>query len=133
MKINSAVILERRLERAWSQEELAVASGLSLRTIQRVEKDASASLETKKALAATLDINIRDLEYEDSHIMKKYEYKTVELPFKIGLFKQGTPDIEGLLNAEGETGWRLHQIVLPASANFGQSEKVIVILEREKE
>jgi hypothetical protein len=42
------------------------------------------------------------------------------------------PNIEALLNAEGEQGWRLHQIVLPAGSNFGQSEKTIAILEREK-
>lgn len=131
MKINAALVLEQRLIRAWTQEELAIASGLSHRTIQRVEKEALGSLETKKALAATFEVDITDLDYEDVPLMKKYEYKTVEMPFKFGLFKQKTPDIEGLLNAEGAQGWRLHQIVLPASSNMGQSEKVIVIFERE--
>jgi len=64
--------------------------------------------------------------------MKKFEYKTVEMPFRFGILKQGTPDIEAVLNAEGEKGWRLHQIVVPAGSNFGQSEKMIAILEREK-
>lgn len=63
--------------------------------------------------------------------MKKYEYKTVEMPFKFGLFKQKMPDIESLLNAEGAQGWRLHEVVLPASSNMGQSEKIVVIFERE--
>jgi hypothetical protein len=62
----------------------------------------------------------------------KYEYKTVEMPFRFGVLKQGTPDIEKFLNAEGDKGWRLHQIVTPATANFGQSDKMIAILEREK-
>lgn len=64
--------------------------------------------------------------------VKKYEYKTVEMPFRFGILKQGMPDIEAVLNAEGENGWRLHQIVVPAGSNFGQSEKMIAILEREK-
>jgi hypothetical protein len=54
------------------------------------------------------------------------------MPFRFGILKQGLPDIESVLNAEGENGWRLHQIVLPLASNFGQSEKMIAILEREK-
>lgn len=45
-----------RLEKGWSQEQLADIAGLSLRTIQRVENGASCSLETAKALAAAFDI-----------------------------------------------------------------------------
>ena len=132
MKINAALILEQRLKRAWSQEELAIAAGLSIRTVQRVEKEAMASLQTRKALAATLEIDNRDLDHEEPPTMKKYEYKTVDLPLGIGFFKSKTPDIESLLNAEGEQGWRLHQIILPATGDFGRSDKFIVILEREK-
>jgi transcriptional regulator with XRE-family HTH domain len=65
MKINAELILKLRKERSWSQDELAIASGLNLRTIQRVEKDASASLQTKKALAAAFDIDTRDLDSEE--------------------------------------------------------------------
>ena len=64
-KVNAALIVKLRKERSWSQDELAIASGLNLRTIQRVEKHASASLQTKKALAAALDIDTRDLESEE--------------------------------------------------------------------
>ena len=64
--------------------------------------------------------------------MKRYEYKTVDMPFKFGVFKQGTPDIESVLNGAGEDGWRLHQIVIPTSSNFGQSERMVAILERER-
>ena len=133
MKINSALVLEHRLSRAWTQEQLATVSGLSHRTIQRVEKDYSGSLETIKALAATFEIDVSDLDYKELPTMKKYEYKTLDVPFKFGFFKQKTPDLESLLNAEGEQGWKLHQMVLPASSNFGQSEKIVIIFEREKE
>lgn len=38
MQINKQLIKSKRVERAWSQSELAQVSGLSLRTIQRIEK-----------------------------------------------------------------------------------------------
>ena len=65
MKVNAELIVKLRKERSWSQEELAIASGLNLRTIQRVEKHASSSLQSKKALAAALDIDTRDLDSEE--------------------------------------------------------------------
>ena len=52
MKIKADLVLEARKRKAWSQDELAVASGLNLRTIQRIESEASASLQSKKALAS---------------------------------------------------------------------------------
>lgn len=133
MKINSALVLEHRLRRSLSQDEFSIISGLSIRTIQRIEKDGMASLQSKKAIAAALEIDICDLDYEESTKMKKYEYKTFEMPTKFGIFKPRTPDVENLLNAEGAQGWRLHQIVLPASANFGQTDKMVVIFERQVE
>ena len=68
MRVNAKLIIKRRKERSWSQEELAVASGLNLRTIQRIESNASASLESKKAVAAALDIETRDLDNEGVHM-----------------------------------------------------------------
>jgi len=44
MNINAAVVLKGRKEKSWSQDELAIASGLNLRTTQRIEREASASL-----------------------------------------------------------------------------------------
>ena len=132
MRVNAALVIALRAKKAWSQDELSIASGLNLRTIQRIDKEASASLQSVKALASAFAIGIKDLEYQEAPAMKKFEYKTVEMPFRFGILKQGTPDIEAVLNAEGEKGWRLHQIVVPAGSNFGQSEKMIAILEREK-
>ncbi len=50
-----------RLEKAWSQEELAYHAGVSVRTIQRIESGKTASLETLKCLAAVLETNVSDL------------------------------------------------------------------------
>ena len=53
-----------RNQRAWSQDHLASASGLSLRTIQRIENDGSCSLESKKALAAVFNIKPSDFDIQ---------------------------------------------------------------------
>ena len=42
--------------RQWSQEQLAAISGLSVRTIQRVEQGLSASLDTRRALASAFEL-----------------------------------------------------------------------------
>ena len=68
MKINADLVVKLRRKRSWSQDELATASGLNLRTIQRIERYASASLQSKKAVAAALDIDTRDLENEEVHM-----------------------------------------------------------------
>ncbi len=132
MKINAEFVIALRTKRAWSQDELAIAAGLNLRTIQRIENEASASLQSRKALASVFGISIHDLDYVEKPSMTKYEYKSIEMPFRFGVLKQGTPDIEKVLNAEGDKGWRLRQILAPAGASFGQSDRMIAILEREK-
>jgi transcriptional regulator with XRE-family HTH domain len=132
MKINAELVIALRTKRAWSQDELSIASGLNLRTIQRIENEASASLQSKKALASVFGINIHDLEHVEEPSVTKYEYKSVEMPFRFGVLKQGTPDIAKVLNAEGDKGWRLHQILAPAGSSFGQSDRMIAIFEREK-
>lgn len=62
MKVDTDRIKEVRRARAMSQEELAGASGLSLRTIQRIESEGIASLESKKALAAALGVSLEQLD-----------------------------------------------------------------------
>jgi transcriptional regulator with XRE-family HTH domain len=61
MKLSAKTIKRLRAERAWSQEQLAEIADVSLRTIQRVESDGSASRETRMALAAAFDIDLLDL------------------------------------------------------------------------
>nr|WP_241664572.1 helix-turn-helix transcriptional regulator [Ningiella ruwaisensis] len=43
MKLNKDKIRKLRAIKCWSQEELATASGLNVRTIQRLEKNGTAS------------------------------------------------------------------------------------------
>jgi transcriptional regulator with XRE-family HTH domain len=51
-------IQKLRLERGWSQEQLAQAAGLSVRTVQRLERGRPGSLETLNAVAAAFDLDI---------------------------------------------------------------------------
>ena len=62
MKVDTDLIKQLRQQRAWSQEELAVATGLSLRTVQRIESEGSASLESQKAIAGAFNIESSQLE-----------------------------------------------------------------------
>lgn len=59
-------LIAERQQRAWSQTQLAEVSGLSLRTIQRIEKNGKASLESVKALAAVYSLNITDIRIIES-------------------------------------------------------------------
>jgi transcriptional regulator with XRE-family HTH domain len=61
MKTNARIIKRLREEKSWSQEHLAEAAGLSLRTVQRVETDGNASAETRLALASALGIDVVEL------------------------------------------------------------------------
>lgn len=136
MKVNAALVLQLRNAKSWSQEELAVAAGLNLRTIQRIENEASASLQSKKALAAVFGIDVRALERTEKPVMVKHEYKTLQIPIKkgflSGIAKTPLPDIESILNAEGAEGWRLVQILTPELlTSWGKaSENMLAILER---
>ena len=58
MQIDPTKLVEARLARAMSQEEAAIASDLSARTIQRIEAGHAASLESTKALLTIFGGNI---------------------------------------------------------------------------
>ena len=48
LKVNQKKIKELRLKKSWSQEELAEKAAISLRTVQRMELDGSASLKSRR-------------------------------------------------------------------------------------
>ncbi len=58
------IVRKLRLEKCWSQEQLAELCNLSTRTIQRIERGHKPSLETLNALAAVFEIEISDLSME---------------------------------------------------------------------
>jgi transcriptional regulator with XRE-family HTH domain len=58
MTDDSPLLIQKlRLQRGWSQEQLAELTGLSVRTIQRVERGQNPSAESLKAIAAVLDVD----------------------------------------------------------------------------
>ena len=59
------LIQKLRLQRGWSQQQLADLSGLSVRTIQRLEQGQSASVESLKSLAAVFEIDFSELQRTD--------------------------------------------------------------------
>ena len=56
MKIDYRMVRQLRELRGWSQEQLAEAAGLGLRTVQRVESEGRASAETRTCLAAAFNV-----------------------------------------------------------------------------
>ena len=62
-KCNKRAKLVRKLrtDRAWPQSQLAAVADVSLRTIQRVERDGTAAFETLMSIASALDIDVKDL------------------------------------------------------------------------
>jgi transcriptional regulator with XRE-family HTH domain len=68
-----------------SQEGLAELSGLSLRTIQRVETGHRVSYASLRALAAAIDLNVDELEqelYSMDKVIKEYK----DYPFWLRLY-----------------------------------------------
>lgn len=95
-------IQERRLEKGWSQEELARHSGLSTRTIQRIESGQKAGLESLKCLAAVFETSISALMQEqtmtnpkttDQPMINKIEREAIEYAQSVLTGpKKGQPD-----------------------------------------
>jgi len=59
------IVRKLRLQRSWSQDQLAQLSGLSIRTIQRIERGQKAGLESLKSLAAVFEVQVIDLKQEE--------------------------------------------------------------------
>ena len=60
------LIQKFRLQRGWSQQQLADLSGLSVRTIQRLEGGRAASIESLKSLAAVFEVDFHTLQGEQA-------------------------------------------------------------------
>ncbi len=74
------IVRKLQLQHGWSQEQLGQLSGLSTRTIQRIERGHKAGLESLKSLAAVFEIEMNDLIQErevDSQTSLTYEEQKV--------------------------------------------------------
>ncbi|MFY8273296.1 helix-turn-helix domain-containing protein [Pseudoalteromonas sp. SSDWG2] len=61
MKINVHTLKSLRDSRCYSQEQLAMMAGLSIRTVQRIEAKGVASQESVKSIAAVLEVSCEQL------------------------------------------------------------------------
>jgi transcriptional regulator with XRE-family HTH domain len=135
-KINRSLVQSLRKQRSWSQDELAVASGLNLRTIQRIERSGVGSLQSRKALAAAFNIEVKDLESPEESMATKYEYRVVRFDMTWGRLatKLSTDfgEIESQINGLGAEGWELVALVpiigaaTPTTALIATFKKAIV-------
>lgn len=73
------LVQKLRLQRGWSQEQLAELSGLSVRTIQRIEGGQTGSAESLKSLAAVFEIDFSSLNPEPT-MNTTFETATSYLP-----------------------------------------------------
>lgn len=80
----SMLIRKLREDRRISQEQLAEASSLSLRTVQRVEAGHRVSYASLRALAATFDINV-DLLEQELYAMNTSKGEHIEQPLWVRL------------------------------------------------
>lgn len=76
-----------RDQRSWSQALLAEHAGLSLRTVQRLEKEGACSQETLLAIASAFDIDVRKLTrlftQESVVLMEEYEHRPRWIEFSL--------------------------------------------------
>lgn len=112
MNINADLIIKLRSSKPWSQDELATASGLSLRTVQRIESEASASIQSKKAIASALEVNIRDLDFVGIPIMNNIEEIAQPLPFQIDDTVGGLVSNKGIFALERDGIYLVYETLL---------------------
>lgn len=92
MKLDPSIVRRLREARHWSQEQLAAAAGLSLRTVQRVEAEGVASRETRVCLAAALDTDVGAILEAASGPVAAFRWSPWMLPILAGVlvFAVGT-------------------------------------------
>jgi transcriptional regulator with XRE-family HTH domain len=82
MFLNKKTVRNLRLKNAWSQQHLADLCGINIRTIQRVEREGSASFDTTMALASVFNI-------PKEHLLKKIEPHSTNYHTQIFIFLLG--------------------------------------------
>lgn len=73
------IVRKLRLQRGWSQEQLAEMMDVSIRTVQRIERGHKPGLETSKSLAAVFGVDIATFNFGDNTMNEAQELKTDEL------------------------------------------------------
>jgi DNA-binding XRE family transcriptional regulator len=79
MLLDKKLIKELRTDKGWTQQHLAELSDLNIRTIQRIEKDGIASMETSMSLASIFQISISSLYIKNINDVSKFSYIVIFL------------------------------------------------------
>ncbi|GEA12210.1 helix-turn-helix transcriptional regulator [Alteromonas sp. KUL49] len=61
MEVNAQKIKGLRQDKGWTQQHMADACGLSLRTVQRAENYGNCSADTLQAISSVLEVELRTL------------------------------------------------------------------------
>ena len=100
------ILVKLRRNKYWTQEDLSAASGVSVRTIQRIEQNGGGSLETWKALAAAFDVDV--FSFEASRGCGFYTESEIKLG-RLGLIIGSFWSFLGCLLPWGVVFWGLKQ------------------------
>ena len=100
MMLSSSKLKRLRSNRGWSQEVLAKATGLSVRTIQRIEADGIASAESTLAIAAAFDVPLTDIQSANQPLDVYWTRKNIMFALIILLTALAT--IFSMFNLAGE-------------------------------
>jgi transcriptional regulator with XRE-family HTH domain len=92
-------IRKLRASRHWSQEELALAAGVDVRTAQRAEAGKPLAVESLKAIAAAFDTTIEALQISDEMIAAAIEEFRKNCTIIDMRVSTGSADIGELLNS----------------------------------
>lgn len=68
MEVNAQLIKQYRTDKAYTQQHLADVCGVSLRTIQRVERYGVASSETLMSLSAVFEVDNREFQATNNEV-----------------------------------------------------------------
>jgi len=95
----SVIIRKLRLQRGWTQDQLSELSGLSVRTIQRLERGETPTLETAKSLASVFGIDFQSLKPRELDMNTHDEKSTVSEDEKNALLyaKRVTDYLQGVV------------------------------------
>lgn len=77
MLLSTEKLKKLRSENGWSQEVLAKATGLSARTIQRIESDGKASAESTLAIASVFNLSPQSLMATSNEIEVNWTRRTI--------------------------------------------------------
>lgn len=120
------IVRKLRLQKAWSQEQLAEMAGVSVRTIQRLERGGKPGLETAKSLASVFEVNLSTFYSQDETTMHEYDTNTEARKIDLSLEEKKALEYAKAVKEffEGLLAYVVLAVVF--FAVFGFSEPVVI-------